>query len=119
MYSRIVQWLLSSTCVCSMSCAVFAQDYPTKPVRILTSETGGAGDFVSRAVGQGLTAAMGQQMVIENRPANAAELVAKAAPDGYTLLLYGNTVWISPLMRKAQWDPLKDLAAISLTVRAP
>jgi tripartite-type tricarboxylate transporter receptor subunit TctC len=99
--------------------AVWGQDYPTKPLRIVTSDAGGAGDFVSRTIGPGLTAALGQQIVIENRPANAAEIVAKAAPDGYTLLLYGPTVWITPLVRKAPWDPLKDLAPVTLTVRAP
>jgi tripartite-type tricarboxylate transporter receptor subunit TctC len=99
--------------------AVFGQDYPAKPVRLVTSDAGGAGDFVSRTLGQGLTAALGQQFVIENRPANAAEVVARAAPDGYTLLLYGPTVWITPLVRKVSWDPIKDLSPISLTVRAP
>lgn len=96
-----------------------SQDYPSKPVRIVTSDTGGAGDFVSRTLGQGLTASLGQRVVIENRPANAAEVVAKAAPDGYTLLLYGPTVWITPLVRKSPWDPLKDLSPVTLTVRAP
>jgi len=95
------------------------QDYPTKPVRIVTSDIGGAGDFVTRTMGPGLTATLGQPIVVENRPANAAEVVAKAAPDGYTLLLYGPTVWITPLVRKSSWDPLRDLAPVALTVRAP
>jgi len=95
------------------------QVYPTKPVRLVTSDAGGAGDFVSRTMATGLAAALGQQIVVENRAANAAEIVAKAAPDGYTLLLYGPTVWITPLIRKASWDPLRDLAPITLTVRAP
>jgi tripartite-type tricarboxylate transporter receptor subunit TctC len=98
---------------------VLGQDYPTKPVRIVTSDIGGAGDFVTRTLGPGLNAALGQAIVVENRPANAAEVVAKAPPDGYTLLLYGPTVWITPLIRKSPWDPLRDLAPITLTVRAP
>ena len=96
-----------------------AQDYPAKPVRLVTSDVGGAGDFVSRNLAPGLSAALGQQIIIENRPAYAAELVAKAAPDGYTVLLYGPTVWITPLVRRSGWDPLRDLAPIALTVRAP
>jgi tripartite-type tricarboxylate transporter receptor subunit TctC len=96
-----------------------SQDYPTRPVRIVTSDIGGAGDFVTRTIGPGLHAALGQSIVVENRPANAAEVVAKAAPDGHTLLLYGPTVWITPLVRKSSWDPLRDLAPITLTVRAP
>ena len=95
------------------------QDYPTKSVRIVTSDAGGAGDFVTRTVGPGLAAALGQQIIVENRPASAAESVARAAPDGYTLLLYGPTVWITPLVRKSSWDPLRDLAPVTLTVRAP
>lgn len=95
------------------------QDYPTRPVRIVTSDAGGAGDFVTRTVGPGLAAALGQQVIVENRPAFAAENVARAAPDGHTLLLYGPTVWITPLVRKSSWDPLRDLAPITLTVRAP
>ena len=98
---------------------VLGQDYPTRPVRIVTSDIGGAGDFVSRTLGPGLNAALGQPIVVENRPANAAEVVAKAPPDGHTLLLYGPTVWITPLIRKSPWDPLRDLAPITLTVRAP
>ena len=99
--------------------AAVAQDYPSKPVRLVTSDVGGAGDFVSRNLAPGLAAALGQQIVIENRPAYAAELVARAAPDGYTVLLYGPTVWITPLVRKSGWDPLKDFSPIGLTVRAP
>jgi tripartite-type tricarboxylate transporter receptor subunit TctC len=99
--------------------AAHAQTYPVKPVRILTSEAGGAGDFASRLIGQGLSNTLGQQFVVENRPTNAAESVAKAPPDGYTLLLYGNTVWITPLMRKSPWDPIRDYAPIMMTVQAP
>lgn len=99
--------------------AAFGQDYPNKPLRLVTSDAGGAGDFVSRTLAQGLAAALGQQIIIENRPANAAEIVARAAPDGYTLLLYGPTVWITPLVRKSGWDVKRDLAPVSLTVRAP
>ena len=102
-----------------LSAAAWSQEYPTRPVRIVTSDIGGAGDFVTRALGPGLNAAFGQSIVVENRPANAAEVVAKAPPDGHTLLLYGPTVWITPLVRKSPWDPLRDLAPITLTVRAP
>lgn len=99
--------------------AACAQEYPYKPVRIVTSEAGGGGDFAARLIGQALAASLGKQFVVENRPSLAAEIVAKASADGYTLMIYGNTVWITPLMRKAAWDPLKDFAPITLTVRAP
>jgi tripartite-type tricarboxylate transporter receptor subunit TctC len=116
--SFFVALITTATILLSAGTAL-GQDYPTRPVRIVTSDIGGAGDFVTRTIGPGLHAALGQPIVVENRPANAAEVVAKAAPDGHTLLLYGPTVWITPLVRKSSWDPLRDLAPITLTVRAP
>lgn len=110
--------LLATVLLCG-PCPTLAQEYPYKPVRLVTSDVGGAGDFVSRNLAPGLASALGQQFVVENRPAYAAELVAHSAPDGYTVLLYGPTVWITPLLRKSGWDPLKDFALIGLTVRAP
>src|SRR6185295_17106351 len=69
-----------------------AQDFPVKPIRIVASEAGGGGDFVARQIGGGLTAALGQPVVVENRGGGviAGDAVARSAPDGYTLLLYGN-----------------------------
>ena len=110
---------IAAAMMVSSAGAAWGQEYPTRPVRIVTSDIGGAGDFVTRTLGPGLNAALGQPVVVENRPANAAEVVAKAPPDGHTLLLYGPTVWITPLVRKSPWDPLRDLAPITLTVRAP
>ena len=98
-----------------------AQDYPTKPVRIVASEAGGSGDFISRLVAQGLTATFGQQVIVENRGGGvvAGDLVARSAPDGYTLLLYGNTLWLLPLMRKqVPYDPQRDFAPITLAARS-
>ena len=117
---RLLHFIVSCAAVLVAAGPVFGQDYPTKPVRFVTSGAGGAGDFVSRTIQPALAAGLGQQVIIENRgAAQAPELVARAAPDGYTVLLYGPTVWITPLVRKSAWDPLRDLAPISLTVRAP
>jgi tripartite-type tricarboxylate transporter receptor subunit TctC len=98
-----------------------AQEYPTKPVRIVASEAGGGGDFIARLVAQGLSSAFGQQVVVENRGGGviAGDLVAKSPPDGYTLLLYGNTLWLLPLMRKhVPYDPHRDFLPITLAGRA-
>src|SRR5688572_6411664 len=96
-----------------------AQEFPAKRINLATSDIGGAGDFASRLIGQGLSMSIGQPVIIENRAGLAPEYVAKSAPDGYTLLHYGNTVWITPLLRTTRWDPLKDFSPVMLTVRAP
>src|SRR6185295_17075757 len=101
--------------------AAQAQQYPAKTVRIVASEAGGSGDFVSRLIAQGLTATFGQQVIVENRGGGvvAGDLVAKSPPDGYTLLLYGNTLWLLPLMRKqVPYDPQRDFMPITLAGRA-
>ncbi len=115
--SRIALRICFAACLCIGTAA--GQDYPNKRLIIATSEIGGAGDFASRLIGQGLSVSLGQPVIIENRAALAPEYVAKSAPDGYTLLHYGNTVWISPLIRSARWDVLKDFAPVMLTVRSP
>jgi tripartite-type tricarboxylate transporter receptor subunit TctC len=99
----------------------WAQAYPAKPVRIVVPNTaGGATDIMARAFGQKLTERWGQPVVVENRPGgnslNAATLVAKSTPDGYTLLFTTSfTVAISPYVyRKLPYDPLRDFAPVAL-----
>jgi tripartite-type tricarboxylate transporter receptor subunit TctC len=104
----------------SFSSASQAQDYPTRPVRILASEAGSNGDFVARTVAQGLTAAWGQQVLVDNRGGGviAGDVVAKSPPDGYTMLLYGNTHWLLPLMRKqVPYDAHRDFTPVTLAAR--
>ena len=98
-----------------------AQDYPVRPIRIIVPFTAGAGvDIVARAVGASLTDAWKQSMVIDNRPGAggtiAGEMVARANPDGYTLML-GNvsTLAIAPALNpKLSYQPLRDFAPITL-----
>jgi tripartite-type tricarboxylate transporter receptor subunit TctC len=95
------------------------QAYPMKPIRLLVPfGPGGVGDITSRAVAQKMTEAMGQQIIIDNRPSAggivAMELVAKAEPDGYTLMLLNNTNAVSAAMfRKLPYDTVKDFAMVS------
>jgi tripartite-type tricarboxylate transporter receptor subunit TctC len=94
--------------------------YPNKSIRIVTSLAGGGNDFAARIMAQGLAAPLGQAVIVDNRGGELApEIVAKAQPDGYTLLVAGSSFWIGPLMHKSVWDPVKDFAPISFTTTAP
>lgn len=100
------------------------QDYPNRPIQMVTSEPGGGNDFAARLIAQGLAGNLGQQVIVSNRGAAggviAAETVAKAPPDGYTLLFYGSNIWLMPFLRnKVPYDPVRDFAAVTLAVRAP
>jgi len=94
--------------------AAFGQDaYPNRLIRILTSEAGSTNDIVARIVARGLTASLGQSAIVENRGGPAADVVARAPADGYSILLYGSSVWVLPYFRRMSYDPLRDLAPIS------
>ncbi len=102
-----------------ISASSLAQSYPTKPIRLLVPfGPGGVGDITARIAAQKMGEAMGQQIIVDNRPSAggivATELVAKAAPDGYTLLLLNNTNAVSAAMfRKLPYDTVKDFAMVS------
>ncbi len=98
-----------------------AQAYPTKPVRIVVTGVGSGGDFAARLIAQGVTATLGQALIVDNRGSGnlPAEIVAKAAPDGYTLCLSAAPLWITPFLRKTAYDPLRDFAPVTLAISSP
>ena len=104
---------------------VRAQEYPNRPVRLLVGVgPGGGSDTVARLMTQKLTDLFGQTFVVDNRPsaggAIAGQIVARAAPDGYTLLQMSPTHVITPSLRSnAGYDPIRDFAPILLTVYTP
>jgi len=100
------------------------QSYPSKPIRLITAEAGGGNDFAARLIVQGLAGSLGQQMVVDNRGGAggiiAVELAARAQPDGYTLLLYANNIWLIPLLRSSvPYDPVRDFAPITWAAKSP
>ncbi len=105
--------------------AVLAQEYPTKPIRwIIPYPTGGTSDFLARLIGQKLTEAWGQTVVIDNRSgANGnigTDLAAKAAPDGYTMLLVASTFTMNPAVYpKLPFDSERDFAAVTTLLWQP
>lgn len=99
---------------------VDAQDFPNKPVRIVTSAAGGGGDFVARSIAQAISGPLRQQVIVDNRGGVLAiEAVVKAAPNGYTLLSLSNDFWLLPFMQSVSYDPVKDFVPITLTVSSP
>lgn len=102
-----------------------AQAYPTRPVRLIAaSAPGGTSDILARLLAQQLTADLGQQFVVDNRAGASGiigtDLVAKAAPDGHTLLLIQPSLTINPhIFTKVPHDAVRDFAPISLVVDVP
>lgn len=117
---RLVAWMAWAGMLAWGAGMAAEQTYPTRPIRVITSPAGAGNDFVARVIAQGLTASLGQQLVVDNRPAGiTGELVAKALPDGYTLLSIGSVLWLTPFLQDSvAYDPVKDFAPISLTGRA-
>jgi tripartite-type tricarboxylate transporter receptor subunit TctC len=105
--------------------AMAQEGYPIKPVRILVPlSAGSATDLLARDIGQKLTEAWGQQIVIDNRPSAAGviagEITARAAPDGYTLMMISTGHAVNAtLYRKLPYDTIKDFSAIALAAEAP
>lgn len=110
----------------SLGHTLLAQTYPAKPVRLIVSfPPGGATDTFSRAVAAEMTKSLGQQVIVENRPGAgtiiAAELVAKAPPDGYTLLFtdLSTHAITGSIYTKLPYDPLRDFAAVAAVNSSP
>lgn len=99
--------------------------YPTKPVRMVVAfPPGGSTDLAARALGEKLGAALGQTIVVENKPGASgnigAEFVARSAPDGYTLFMAATSFATSPaFFPKLGWDPVRDFAPVSLVATVP
>ena len=126
-----VRWLTSiiamSVCVAGMivTTPVIAQKYPNRPIRLIVPfAPGGGTDIAARAVAQRLTQALGQQVIVDNRPGAGTiigtDIAAHSAPDGYTLLECSTSLSITPSLRKKlPYDALRDFAPVTLVVSEP
>jgi tripartite-type tricarboxylate transporter receptor subunit TctC len=117
--------VLSAALIAVGAQSVLAQSYPTRTVRLIAaSSPGGTSDILARLVAQQLTRDLGQSFVVENRAGASGiigtEVVAKAPPDGYTLLLIQPSLTINPhIFAKLPYDAIRDLAPVTLIVDVP
>ena len=114
--------ILTGSLLALSTSATWAQAYPSKPVKLIVPfAPGGFTDVVARILGQKLSSTMGQQFIVENKPGAGSiigtDLVAKAAPDGYTLVMVSTTHVISPWIYKTMpYDPIKSFTVVSKLV---
>lgn len=127
--SSLRQALVSLLCVFTglgIATPASAQSYPNRPIKLLIPFTAGGGtDLLGRILAQKISESMGQPIVVENKPGGntliATEAVARATPDGYTLILQTNNLVANPTMYQGRmrFDTLKDLAPVSLVAGNP
>jgi len=117
--------LLVAACLVALPVPAAAQNYPTRPIRLISPfAAGGANDVLARAIGQKLSDRMGASIVVENRPGAGAVIglmaAARSEPDGYTLVLSGSTLAVTgTLYKKPPIDATKDFAPVALVVHYP
>jgi tripartite-type tricarboxylate transporter receptor subunit TctC len=121
--ARAIAPTTAAACLLACACAC-AQGYPLRPIRIVVPyPPGGAADNTARVLQPKLVEALGQQIVLDNRGGASgiigADIVAKTAPDGYTLLHDASAFTVNPALRKLPFDPLKDLAPVAMLMRTP
>ena len=112
--------ILAGAMSCALSIAAIAQDFPSKPIRLIVPfATGGVTDTSARVIADKLSRAIGQQVIVENRPGGSGnpgtQYVAQSVPDGYTLLLaFDGTMVINPFVfPKIPFDTVKDFQPVT------
>jgi len=109
----------------AMGTSALAQDYPIKPIRLIVpASPGGTTDIAARMIAEPLGKALGQSVVVENKPGAAGKIAAqqvlRSPADGYTLLLqYSGFQVITPSVEKVSWDPVEDFTPIANVLSAP
>lgn len=118
--ARIINVFMAAAVAASVNLAS-AQNFPSKLIRIVTNGAGTSFDITSRIIAQGITAPLGQSVIVDNRANGviASELVTNAPPDGHTLLVSGGILWIFPILQGKAYDPLKEFASVTLAALSP
>ena len=127
-HGRVARLVMAAFALALAACGgiacVFAGEYPMRPVRLVVPfPPGGGNDVIGRLMATSLGEHLGKQVVVDNRGGAAgvigAEIAARSAPDGYTLLLISLAHCINPWLFKLTYDPVKDFAAIGLFAKGP
>ena len=120
MHKGKITVLLALVAAAGMNAAHAQDKYPSRPVRIVTSTPGGGNDFLARIVAPSLGNALGQQVIVDNRPSRlVGGIAARSTPDGYTLVVGGSTMQYTPLMEKIDYNAITDFTPVSLLERSP
>ena len=115
---RIAFMIAAFTAVLNAGSA-FSQNFPTKPVRIVSGST--SQEYIARLIAQEISGPLGQPVIVDTRPSVviAAETVARSQPDGHTVVLSGTTFYVTPSIRKMSYDPIKDFTPLTMVGKAP
>ena len=118
----IKPWIAALACAL-WSCLSFAQEFPSRPVRLVVPfPPGGSTDIVARAIQPGLSQRLGQTIVIEHKPGAGSsiglEMVARSPADGHTIVLVSPNLVVNPHLYKLNFDPMKDLVPITQAVQS-
>jgi tripartite-type tricarboxylate transporter receptor subunit TctC len=118
-YGQCMMWACLAGAACSTAAGA-AETFPVKPIRVVTTVSGGGNDLVARLVQPRITQSLGEQMVIDNRGSIGPEIVAREQPDGYTLLIAGGNLWTLQFLRRhVGWDAERDFVPLTLAGTLP
>jgi tripartite-type tricarboxylate transporter receptor subunit TctC len=120
LFSRAIVVIVSA-CTYFAPVHSYAQNYPVKPIRFVTGGIGGSSDFTARVLVQEISSPLGQPIIVDNHPSGVipGQLVSRAAPDGYTLLVASSLFWVGPLLQKTPYDVVRDFSPITITEISP
>ena len=119
---NFLAWIVPAAITVLCMAATYGQNYPNKTIRILAAEAGSGSDLTARIIAQGLASNLGQAVIVDNRGGAVivGPMLARATPDGYTLLFHGSPIWLTPfMMNNAPWDPVKDFSPIAWAASSP